>query len=89
MSERSSQKLNLIQACFFRRVRRHNVTGEYTRPPGKGCNRCTTPSNDQYLRLQSLRNRALTVPYLRNELLNMREKLMPCVLFSRVIKFDV
>lgn len=40
---------------------------------GQGRKRCTTPKDEQYLRIQYLRNRTLTAPHLKNQLLNARQ----------------
>lgn len=60
---------DIHQSTVSRIVKRYNETGEYKRRPGQGRKRYTAPRDDQYLRLKSLRNRTLTAPHLKNELL--------------------
>lgn len=68
-----ARRLHIHQSTVSRIVKRYNETGEYKRRPGQGRKRCTTPRDDRYLRIQSLLNRSLTAPHLKNELLITRQ----------------
>lgn len=68
-----AERLHIHQSTVSRTIRRYNDTGEYKRRPGQGRRRCTTPRDDRYLQIQSLRNRAHTARHLKNDLLITRQ----------------
>lgn len=68
-----ARRLRIHQSTVSRVIKRYNETGEYKRRPGQGRKRCTPPRDYQYLRIQCLRNRTLTAPHLKNELLITRQ----------------
>jgi hypothetical protein len=58
--KRTSYRFDSNQSIVSKVLRRRQETGRHTRRPGQGRKRITTPHEDQYLRLISIREGFLT-----------------------------
>ena len=55
-----ANRLGVSCSVVTRFVRRYEETGQYTRRPGQGRQRCTTGNQDRYLRITARRDRQVT-----------------------------
>lgn len=67
-----ANRLGVHFSTVARALKRFRETGGYSRRPGSGRPRVTTPQDDRYIRLQTLRNRQITGNDLNNLLAGVR-----------------
>lgn len=65
---RIGQRFNVAHTTVSRVIQRYREAGNHVRRPGQGRNRITTPINDRYLRLSTLRQRFVTARSLQMQL---------------------
>ncbi|CAH0561705.1 unnamed protein product, partial [Brassicogethes aeneus] len=67
---RIAERFGVSHTSISRMFQRYMETGGHTRRPGQGRNRATTPAQDRFLRLLTLRQRFVTTRMLQSQLEN-------------------
>ncbi|XP_072380274.1 uncharacterized protein [Diabrotica undecimpunctata] len=65
-----AERFNVTQSTILRVLIRFSVTGSNSKRPGQGRRTVTTPNQDRFLALRTLRQRFITSTSLQNEFLN-------------------